>query len=450
MNIDALAGEIWDAAVELGLDPHPVHFEVVPHHVLYEVAAYGLPNHFRHWTYGRNYWIQKQQYEHGMSRIYELVINSDPALAYILQNNNDVQKAFVMAHVMGHSHIFKCNWHWKDTRKDMPQYMAAAGARFAEYEQVYGEMPVERLIDKGLALQFHVADEEHEPVLEQRQVKKRTEFDELFEAGGNQAAVHPDPKPAKPGNSVGPGHLNRLPAPTEDLLGYIIRYSPVLTPWEKDVLSVIRQEGIYLKPYFGTKLLHEGFAVWTHQKILGMLDLTQEDRLEAAITHAGVAVPHLLGLNPYYLGWKILEMIEREKGKEEVIRIASEESDSSFIRNHLTTEMVEELDLYQWVKKEDHDPGYPKGHKWVVEETGWENVRDWLAAKYAQPPLPVIEAVAESQDQRGELVLWQVGDEDMDRHYAEQTLSYFIDLWGGDVKLSCNLDGIRGVIIRRR
>ncbi|MDA8337491.1 MAG: SpoVR family protein [Peptococcaceae bacterium] len=446
MTIDVLAGEIWDAARELGLDPHPVHFEVVPHHVLYEVAAYGLPNHFRHWTYGRNYWIQKQQYEHGLARIYELVINSDPAYAYILQNNSDVQKAFVMAHVMGHSHVFKCNWYWKDTRKDMPQYMAAAAARFAGYEQVFGETVVEGLIDKGLSLQFHVADEDHEPVLEAAPRKRRTEFDGLF---------GPDPGPGpedsgKPRNRVPPGHLNRLPVPTEDLLGYIIRYSPVLTPWETDVLSVIRQEGIYFKPYYGTKLLHEGFAVWTHQKILGMLDLSQEDRLEAAVTHAGVSVPHQLGLNPYYLGWRMLEMIEREKGPGEVLKIAGEESDSSFIRNHLTREMVEELDLYRWVKREERDPGYGNGYAWVVEETGWEEVRDFLSGQYARPPLPVIEAVAESPDQRGELVLWQVGDEDMDRNYAEKTLGYVTALWGGDVKLGCNLNGGRGFINRRR
>jgi len=443
MNIEALAGEIWEAALSLGLDPHPVHFEVVPHHVLYEVAAYGLPNHFHHWTYGRNYWIEKQQYEHGLARIYELAINSDPVYAYILQNNSDVQKAFVMAHVMGHSHIFKGNWLWKDTRKDMPWYMAEAGARFAGYEQIYGEAAVERLIDMGLSLQFHVADEEHEPVVQPRLPQKTSEFDALF---------GPDPTPVpplKPGNQVLPGRPNRLPVPTEDLLGYIIRWSPVLTDWERDVLSVIRQEGIHLKPYYRTKLLHEGFAVWTHQKILGGLDLTQEERLEAAVTQAGVAVPHPLGINPYYVGWKMLEMIERDKGGEEVLRIASEESDSSFLRNHLTREMVEDLDLYRWVRREEHDPAYGRGYQWVVEETAWERVRDALSAQYARPPLPRIEVVAESQDQRGELLLWQVGDEDMDRPYAEKTLGYVAALWGGDVKLSCNVNGARTVIYRR-
>jgi len=447
MNIEAMAARIWEAARELGLEPHPVSFEVVPHHVLYEVAAYGLPNHFQHWTYGRNYWLQKQQYEHGLAKIYELAINSDPVLAYILQNNSDVQKAFVMAHVMGHSHVFKCNGYWQETRKDMPQYMSAASTRFAEYEQVYGALAVERLIDRGLSLQFHVADEHHEPVPEPRAARIRTEFDDLLDLGRRAEVSPTQEKTAKPRHRVPPGRPNRLAAPTEDVLGYIIRYSPVLMDWERDILTVIREEGIYLAPYYRTKLLHEGFAVWTHQKILSMLGLTHQEQLEAAVTHAGVAVPHPLGINPYYLGWKILEKAEERYGRDEVIRIAGEEGDASLVRNYLDEAMVEEFDLYRWVRREEG--GRPnRDLVWVVETTGWREVRDWLANRYARAPFPRIEVV-DVDDQRGDLVLWQVGDENMDRRYAAETLKYCVDLWGGDVKLSCNLDGRREVMWRQ-
>ena len=436
-NMDRLAGEIWDAAVSLGLSPHPVHFETVPYHVLYEVAAYGLPNHYHHWTFGRNYWIQKTRYEHGEGRIYELVVNSDPAYAYILENNNDVQKALVMAHVMGHSHIFRCNEFWKDTRKDMPSYMAAASARFAEYEQVYGFPAIEELITRGLALAPHSAGEEHEPVVEKRPAENRTAYDDLFDLDvvlGKRTLTEREKTAREKKEKIRPGALNRLPRPTRDLLGYIVRYSPQLLDYQRDVLSVIRQEGIYVQPFYRTRLLHEGFAVWTHQKILDLLDLDQDERVEAALTHASVTVPYTLGINPYFFGARMLEMVEKERGTAEVVRIATEESDSSLIRNYLTESMVEELDVYKWVRKE-----FSSHEQWEVAEKDWRRVRDYLADQYARPPHPVIEVCREVPNQ-GTLVLSQVGGEDMDEKYARETLNYCQDLWGHRVELHCRID----------
>jgi len=437
-NMETLAREIWEAARFLGLSPHPVHFETVPYHVLYEVAAYGLPNHYHHWTFGRNYWIQKTRYEHGEGRIYELVVNSDPAYAYILQNNNEVQKALVMAHVMGHSHVFRCNEYWKDTRKDMPGYMAAASARFATYEQVYGFTAMEELITRGLAIQAHSLDEEHEPEVEKRPIEQRTPYDELFDldlALGRRTLTESEKSAREKKERIRPGAWNRLPRPTGDLLGYIIRYSPQLLDYQRDVLSVIRQEGIQFQPFYRTRLLHEGFAVWTHQKILDLLDLSQDERMEAALTHAQVTVPSPLGLNPYHFGLKILEMVEREKGAAEVIRIAGEESDSSFLRTCLTEKMVEELDVYKWVKKET-----ASHEQWEVGEKDWRLVRDYLADSYARPPFPGIEVWREVPGQ-GSLVLRQVGEEDMDEKYARETLNYCQELWGHRVELQCRVDG---------
>jgi len=432
-----MAGEIWDAAHALGLSPHPVHFETVPYHVLYEVAAYGLPNHYHHWTFGRNYWIQKTRYEHGEGRIYELVVNSDPAYAYILHNNNEVQKALVMAHAMGHSHVFKCNEYWKDTRKDMPGYMAAASTRFATYEQIYGFAAMEELITRGLAIQAHSRDEEHEPVVEKRPVECKTPYDELFDLDlrlGKRTLSESEKVARDKKEKVRPGSLNRLPRPTGDLLGYIIRYSPQLLDYQRDVLSVIRQEGIYFQPFSRTRLLHEGFAVWTHQKILDMLDLSQDERMEAALTHAFVTVPYPLGINPYHFGSKMLDMVEKEYGCAEVIKAASEENDSSFIRNYLNEQIVEELDIYKWVKKETASQ-----EQWDVAEKDWRYVRDYLADYYAKPPYPGIEVYREVPNQ-GNLVLHQVGEEDMDEKYARETLNYCQDLWGHRVELQCRVE----------
>src|SRR3954447_2545370 len=109
----------WDEARKFGLDPFPTHFELVPASIMYEFAAYGLPGRFSHRTHGRTYHQIKTMDDHGLSKIYELVINSNPAAAFLLENNSVLQNKLVIAHVLGHSDFFKHNAYFGHTNRKM-------------------------------------------------------------------------------------------------------------------------------------------------------------------------------------------------------------------------------------------------------------------------------------------------------------------------------------------
>src|SRR5438270_11087572 len=93
---------LWEKAHEVGLDPYPTHFEMVPDHIIYELGSYGLPARFSHWTFGRDYHRQKTSYEYGMSKIYEIVFNTNPTQAFLMDSNSLLSHKLVVAHVLGH------------------------------------------------------------------------------------------------------------------------------------------------------------------------------------------------------------------------------------------------------------------------------------------------------------------------------------------------------------
>ncbi|MGO9688974.1 MAG: SpoVR family protein, partial [Syntrophobacteraceae bacterium] len=84
---------------EFGLDFMQQEFDVVPAQKMLEIMAYRLPVNYSHWSFGRDYEIERTKYEHGYSVPYEVVFNSDPARAYIMETNPFVIQVLVMAHV---------------------------------------------------------------------------------------------------------------------------------------------------------------------------------------------------------------------------------------------------------------------------------------------------------------------------------------------------------------
>src|SRR5215218_1849627 len=95
--------EIWAESEKTGLDPFPIHFEIVPASIMYEIGAYGLPGRFSHWSHGKSYHQMKTMYDYGLSKIYELIINTNPAQAFLMEGNSLIQNKLVIAHVIGHS-----------------------------------------------------------------------------------------------------------------------------------------------------------------------------------------------------------------------------------------------------------------------------------------------------------------------------------------------------------
>lgn len=253
---------IYAKALEMGLDPFPVHFEVVPAHVIYELGSYALPARFSHWTFGRDYHVQKTMYEYGVSRIYELVFNCDPSQAFLLDVNDMLAHKLVIAHVYGHSDFFKNNIYFEHTDRKMIERARLHAERIRHYEMVHGPLVVEQFLDVVLSIEEHI-----DPVLPTYGAPPRSQkpsedarptgdtFEDLF------FMVEPKPKPEqKP---------RRIPEePQKDLLLFIRDHSRVLEDWQRDIISMIREEMIYFLPQIKTKIINEGWACATGDSLL--------------------------------------------------------------------------------------------------------------------------------------------------------------------------------------
>src|SRR3954471_5076931 len=147
---------IWEVARGFGLDPYPVRFEVVPATVMYEIGSYALPGRYSHWTFGKAYHRMKTMYDFGLSKIYEVVINTNPSYGFLLETNSPVQNKLVMAHVLGHVDFFKHNAYFSRTNRRMVETVSAHAGRMSEYEFRYGRKAVERLLDAVLSIEEHI------------------------------------------------------------------------------------------------------------------------------------------------------------------------------------------------------------------------------------------------------------------------------------------------------
>ena len=442
METDALhraIDEITEIAAGFGLDTYPMRYEICPADIIYTFGAYGMPTRFSHWSFGKQFHKMKLQYDLGLSQIYELVINSNPCYAFLLNTNSLIQNKLIIAHVLAHCDFFKNNVRFSNTKRDMVESMTATAERIANYEMIYGKVEVERFLDAAMAIQEHVdpsiirhklLDYETE---EEKEFVRKTPYDDLWnldkKAGNNQALIQKRKK--------------FPPSPEKDLLLFIQEYSRELEEWQRDILTMMREEMLYFWPQMETKIMNEGWASYWHQRILREMDLTSAETIEFATLNAGVVQPSKTSINPYYLGLKIFEDIEKRynhptdkmkklgvkenSGREKMFEVREIESDISFIRNYLTKELVKQEDLYLFEKKNGN---------YQITDKDYEQVRDQLISMRVNGSFPYIVVEDGDYSKNGELYL-KHGYEgtELDPPYLEHVLPYIYQLWGRSVYL---------------
>ena len=148
--------KIQEIAHELGLDFFPQEFDVIPAQKMLEILAYRFPVNFSHWSFGRDYEKEKTQYEYGYGIPYEVVLNSNPSRAYLMNTNPFPVQVMVMAHVYAHNDFMKNNFHFKPTRRDILPSASEATIRFQNYEKRFGLEEVERVIDSGFSIELNI------------------------------------------------------------------------------------------------------------------------------------------------------------------------------------------------------------------------------------------------------------------------------------------------------
>lgn len=435
--------EITEIAQGFGLDFYPMRYEVCPADIIYTFGAYGMPTRFSHWSFGKQFHKMKVHYDIGLSKIYELVINSDPCYAFLLDSNSLIQNKLIVAHVLAHSDFFKNNVRFQNTKRDMVESMAATAERIRQYEIEHGKKEVETFLDAVLSIEEHIDPsllrpklswlKEEEDEYEDESKVRQTPYDDLWKLDERKDSqpIHRKKKKKFP------------PHPEKDLLLFIEQYSRELSDWQRDILTMMREEMLYFWPQLETKIMNEGWASYWHQRILREMDLTSDEAIEFAKLNASVVQPSKTSVNPYYLGLKIFEDIEERwnhptdemkergikpnSGREKIFEVRELESDISFLRNYLTKELVYQEDMYLFQKK---------GNEYKIVDKNWEEVRDQLVHMRVNGGFPYITVYDGDYLKNGELYLIHSYEGvELDIKYLEKVLPYIYQLWGRAVHL---------------
>jgi stage V sporulation protein R len=431
---------------DFGLDPYPQEFEICDHEQMLSYMVYsGMPSHYSHWSYGKAYEKLKTLYDYGLSGLpYEMVINSNPSIAYLMRDNTLALQVLTMAHVYGHNDFFKNNFTFRTIRSEFTiETFKAHANRVRHYveDPSIGLEKVERILDAAHALSLQCR--------RNLSIRKQTEGEQ------KEAKLRDSKPPADPFQSVHrrkewvSPDLAKIPVePEEDILLFIRDHNLQLAEWEKDLLTMVHEQAQYFIPQIETKIMNEGWASFWHKRILEALDLPQSLKIEFLIRHTQVLSPIPGGLNPYHVGMKVWEDIEKrwsqpdpeeeqeygpkkKNAREKLFEVREVERDSSFLRRYLTEGLIRELNLFEYKSR-----GNEKVISRVADEDSWQAIKDTLIQNVGTGTIPVIKVEDADYGNNRCLFLKHSHDgRDLQLEYAEKTLQYLRQLWAREVAL---------------
>src|SRR5512132_328734 len=202
-----------------GLDPFPQEFEICDYEDMLAYMVYsGMPSHYPHWSYGKGFEKLKTLYEYGVSGLpYEMVINSNPSIAYLMRDNSLALQVLTIAHVYGHNDFFKNNFTFKTTRAE---FTTSTFKAHADRVRRYVDMPsigvdrVEAVLDAAHALSLQCRRN-----LAIRKLSEQDERDRLVDA--SRPAHDPFHRIHRRADVVEPDLRHTPPTPDEDLLLFV-------------------------------------------------------------------------------------------------------------------------------------------------------------------------------------------------------------------------------------
>ncbi|HWH81804.1 MAG TPA: SpoVR family protein, partial [Burkholderiaceae bacterium] len=313
-------------ARRFGLDTYPNQLEIITAEQMMDAyASVGMPVNYRHWSYGKEFIVNEKNYKRGhMGLAYEIVINSDPCISYLMEENTTAMQALVIAHAAyGHNSFFKGNYLfklWTDA-SSIIDYLVYSKNYIAECEEKHGLGPVEELLDSCHALQNYGVDRYRRPSKLSLAEESARRKERLAHA---QSQVNDIWRtlPRKPGKAEEAAEQKRFPAELqENILYFIEKNAPLLEPWQREIVRIVRKIAQYFYPQRQTQVMNEGWATFWHHHLLNtMYDdgyLTDGVMIEWLKSHTNVIyqppVGHRAysGLNPYALGFAMYTDIKR-------------------------------------------------------------------------------------------------------------------------------------------
>jgi stage V sporulation protein R len=476
--------EVEEHARGFGLDTFPVLFEVVSYDQMNELAAYGgFPTRYPHWRFGMEYEQLSKSYEYGLSKIYEMVINNNPAVAYLLEGNSLVDQKLVMAHVYAHVDFFKNNYYFratnqgKDSRTSDPirkwiDTMANHGATIRRWSDRVGIDKIEEFIDTCLSLENLIDPQKPFQPAKPKEAKK--EFELLEEEPEDIGRLRVDREYME--DFINPREFvesqqraleaekekaKRVPEnPDRDVLGFLLEHAP-LERWERDVLWAIRAEAYYFWPQMQTKIMNEGWASYWHSRLMTEKICDDGEIIEYAERNAGVMETGQGRLNPYKLGVELYRHIEERwdkgqfgkewedcddldarrnwnrrtgLGRKKVFEVRSLYNDVTFIDEFLTPEFVAEQKLYSF--------GYnARNDRYEIESRKFKEVKDKLLFQLTNAGQPFIYVTDSNVGNRGELLLEHDHQGiDLRLDWSREVLKALVRVWRRPVEIHTKIE----------
>ncbi len=471
-DFDTLA-EYDQAIAELahgkfGLDTYPNQIEVISSEQMMDAySSVGMPVGYHHWSFGKQFVEVEGRYRRGqMGLAYEIVINSNPCIAYLMEENTITMQALVIAHAgYGHNSFFKGNYlfkTWTDASAII-DYLVFARHYIAECEQRHGVTAVEETLDSCHALMNYGVDRYKRPTPISAHEEKRRQRDRE-EALQKQVSelwkTFPDMQPMVQRREP----TRRFPSePQENLLYFLEKNAPLLEPWQREVIRIVRKMAQYFYPQRQTQVMNEGWATFWHYTLLNELyDQGRVDdgfMLEFLQNHSQVIYqppfdsPYYSGINPYALGFAMFQDIRRicEAPTDEdrqwfpdiagsdwlaTLKFAMESfKDESFIQQFLSPRLIREFKLFSLMDDSERD--YIEINA-IHNEPGYHAIRNRLSEQYnlsiQEPNIQVYSA-----DIRGDrsLTLQHLRQHHrpLEADTAQEVLRHLHRLWGFDVHL---------------
>ncbi|MCC6466234.1 MAG: SpoVR family protein [Planctomycetes bacterium] len=464
---------ILQYARDFGLTFYDVHFELLDHESLNEIASYGgFPSRYPHWRFGMAFEELQKGYTYGISKIYELVINNDPVVAYLMDSNDFVSQKLVMAHVYGHADFFRNNLWFSRTNRKMVDQMANHSARVRRYMEHYGRDKVERFIDACLSLENLV-----DPMLPftRQPVRKeasdlqdettRVEVTKLKSKDYMDRYINPPEilEQRRKEDEKKAHQAQKFPEqPIKDVLWFLMNYAP-LRNWQRDVIGIVREEAYYFAPQRQTKIMNEGWASYWHSTIMTQKAADAADIVDFADYHSMTMAMGRGSVNPYKLGLELFRDIEyrwdrgmhglewercdrlgerdrwdtgaRGEGRKKIFEVRRIYNDLTFLDEFLTPEFCKRAKLFAY----DYNP---TSGEYEISSRDFQAIKQKLLVQLTNMGEPHIRVEDGNHSNRGELLLHHRHDGfDLDARYTRETLSNLHRIWGRPVHLASKEEG---------
>ena len=462
------AEKIEKIAKDYGLDFFKTIFEMVDYDQMSQLAAYGgFPKRYPHWSFGMQYEQLSKGYEYGLSKIYEMVINTDPCYAYLMHGNEFIDQKLVMAHVFGHCDFFKNNKWFEPTDRKMMDTMANHATRVRRYIDRYGQDVVESFIDKCLSIENLI--DRFSPYVkratreERRMEKERAEsirsdrfyMQEYMDEGNDVRAEDFNGESERA--SVVPHFPER---PERDVLNFLINYAQ-LESWQQDILSIVRNESYYFSPQGMTKIMNEGWASYWHSKLMTEKIMDDSEIITFADKHAGTMAMSPQGFNPYKIGIELFREIEdrwnkgrfgREweevdnyaerdnwnkntgLGRQKIFEVRRDYNDVTFIDEFLTEDFCvrNKMFVYNFNKRTG---------QYELDTRNFPAIKKQLLFQLTNHGQPIIDVVDGNFNNKGELLLKHLHEGvDMQPNYMEETMKNVAYIWGRPVNMHTKME----------